>query len=281
MLAFHAHCQMGNQMFIYACARSLAKKRKLAYCLSELTYLKYFELAGTDKFNRLKFLAFKVQNKIPGFNYRFEHLQDNRLDYSVQMADEKSTRLWYYGYFQGERYLFNNREDIKKCFQIKQEYQLPFNDFYTQTFQQKRIIVVQIRLKDYKTFGPEFLDGPDLTLPFSYYRSNIEKLIAEQPDQHYQLVFMSDDMAEVRKEFGNYKQAYFSEQSVIIDFQLLQHAHAAVISPSSYAWWACWLSKVKDPQIIVPAYFLGFRVKQEFPVHMIPGHFIQSEVKLS
>lgn len=281
MLVFHAHCQMGNQMFIYACARSLAKKRNLAYCLSELTYLKYFELAATDKINRLKFVAFKALNKIPGLNYKFEHFQDNRLDYSGQMGNEKSTRVWYYGYFQGEKYLYTNSDDIKRCFQIKQEYQFQFNRFYTQTFQQKRIIVAHIRLKDYKTFGPDFLNGPDLTLPFSYYHSNIEKLIAAQPDQNYQLVFMSDDMAEVKKEFGSYRNAYFSDQGVIIDFQLLQHAHAAVISPSSYAWWACWLSKVNNPQIIVPAYFLGFRVKQEFPVHMIPEHFIQSEVILN
>ncbi len=277
MLVFHAHCQMGNQMFIYACARSLANKRNLSYCLSEISHLKYFKLSPADRYNKVKFLTFKLQNKIPGIKYKFEHLQDNRIDYSKDMVLESSERIWYYGYFQGESYLYNNFEDIKQCFEIKEEYQQAFKLFHKTQFNTKRIIVVQVRLKDYKTFGPDFLKGPDLTLPFSYYHTNIKKLISQQPDSNYQLVFMSDDIEEVKKEFSDYD-AYFSDQNMIIDFQLLQHAHAAVISPSSYAWWACWLSKVANPQIVVPKYFLGFKVNKEFPVNMIPKHFIQSEV---
>jgi hypothetical protein len=277
MLVFHSHCQMGNQMFIYACARSLAKKRKLAYCLSEISHLKYFKLSDTDRYNRLKFLSFKIQNKIPGLQYRFEHFQDNRVDYSKEMELALSQRIWYYGYFQGEAYLYNNIDDIKKCFEIREEYQQEYQSFFTSNFANKRIIVAQIRLKDYKTFGPDFLNGPDLTLPFKYYHTNIKKIIDAQQDDNFQLIFMSDDIAEVKKEFKDYN-AYFSEQNMMIDFQLLQHAHAAVISPSSYAWWACWLSKVDHPYIIVPKYFLGFKVNKEFPVNMIPNHFIQSEV---
>lgn len=277
MLVFHSHCQMGNQMFIYACARSLAKKRNISYCLSELNYLKYFELAEADKRNKFKYFSFKLMNKLPGFSYAFEHLQDNRIDYSDQMRKASSKRIWYYGYFQGEKYLYDNFEDIKKCFTIKAHYQKEFEDFYHGTFNNKRIIIAHIRLKDYKTFGPDFLNGPDLTLPFSYYHRNIKQLIAAQPDDNFKLVFMSDDIEEVKKEFSEYN-AYFSNQSVIIDFQLLQHAHAAVISPSSYAWWACWLSKNPAAKIIVPKYFLGFKVKKEFPVDMIPSKFIQSEV---
>lgn len=279
MLVFHAHCQMGNQMFIYACARSLAKKKHTNYCLSEINYLKYFELGGEDKSNKLKYLWFKFSNKIPGFNYVFEHCQDNRIDYSARMLSFPNKRVWYYGYFQGESYLYHNFDDIKKCFRIKENYYNEFQLFFKETFQNKRILIAHIRLKDYKTFGPDFLNGPDLTLPFSYFHQNIKKMIEGQPDENYQLIFLSDDIAEVKKEFASYK-AYFSNQNMINDFQLLQHAHEAVISPSSFAWWACWLSKVNNAKIIVPKYFLGFKVNKEFPVNMIPKHFIQSEVSI-
>jgi len=268
---------MGNQMFIYACARSLAKVRKLSYCLSELTYLKYFELSESDRFNNLKYIKFKGLNKLIKNKYKFKHLQDNRLDYSEEMRGETHKNVWYYGYFQGKSYLYNNDEDIKKCFIVKEEYQVKFKTFFLKTFQNKRIIIAHIRLKDYKTFGPDFLNGPDLTLPFTFYHQNIKKLIAEQPDKNYQLVFMSDDIGQVKEEFAGYD-AYFSEQNVINDFLLLQHAHAAVISPSSYAWWACWLSKIPNAKIIVPKYFLGFKVNKEFPVNMIPDKFIQAPV---
>jgi hypothetical protein len=278
MLVFHAHCQMGNQMFIYACARSLAKKRNISYCLSEVSHLKYFELAPTDKFNNFKYQRFKLQNKLPGLKYKFEHLQDNRIDYSIQMSVEKSNRVWYYGYFQGEAYQYKNFADIKNCFRIKDIYQQEFNTFLKQNFSNKRLIVVQIRLKDYKTFGPDFLKGPNLTLPFSYYHKNIKRIIAEQTDSNYQLILMSDDMEEVKKEFQAYD-AFFSEQNMIVDFQILQHAQTAIISPSSFAWWACWLSKIPNAKVIVPKYFLGFKVHKEFPVHMIPNHFEQSMVE--
>jgi hypothetical protein len=277
MLVFHAHCQMGNQMFIYACARSLAQKRNLSYCLSEIEHLKYFKLDTSDRLNNLKYLSFKLQNKLPNAKYHFLHLQDNRIDYSSTMENDTNNRIWYYGYFQGESYLYNNFNDIKRCFEIKSKYTQAFKTFYEKNFNNKRLIVVQIRLKDYKTFGPDFLNGPDLTLPFDYYHENIQKIIAVQPDNNYQLIFMSDDMPEVKKRFNTYH-AYYSDQNMIIDFQLLQHADVAIISPSSYAWWACWLSKRPNPLIIVPKYFLGFKVKKEFPVNMIPKHFIQSEV---
>jgi hypothetical protein len=277
MLVFHAHCQMGNQMFIYACARSLAKKKKLNYCLSEINYLKYFELGSEDKINNLKYILFKLLNRIPGFNFTFEHHQDNRIDYSGQMLSNAFKNVWYYGYFQGEHYLYDNFNDIKNCFIIKKNYREQFQVFFKETFQNKRVIAVQIRLKDYKTFGPDFLNGPDLTLPFSYFHENIKMVLAQQPDENYQLVFMSDDIDLVKKEFSGYN-AYFSEQNMINDFQILQHAHVAIISPSSFAWWACWLSKLSDSKIIVPKYFLGFKVQKEFPVHMIPQHFIQAEV---
>jgi hypothetical protein len=193
------------------------------------------------------------------------------------MLSNAFKNVWYYGYFQGEHYLYDNFNDIKNCFIIKKNYREQFQVFFKETFQNKRVIAVQIRLKDYKTFGPDFLNGPDLTLPFSYFHENIKMVLAQQPDENYQLVFMSDDIDLVKKEFSGYN-AYFSEQNMINDFQILQHAHVAIISPSSFAWWACWLSKLSDSKIIVPKYFLGFKVQKEFPVHMIPQHFIQAEV---
>ena len=279
MLVFHSHCQMGNQMFIYACARSLARKKNVGYCLSDLSHLKYFELSESDKKNNRKYFWFKLSNKIPGLKYKFEHMQDNRINYVPQMIDNTGKRVWYYGYFQGEEYFFQNANDLANCFKIKSEYISQFEKFKSSTFNTKRIIAVHIRLKDYKTFGPDFLNGPDLTLPIQYYKENLDKQLAAQKDNNYQIVILSDDIEEVKKEFRAYN-AYFSEQNMITDFQILQHAYVAIISPSSYAWWACWLNKIPNKKIIVPKYFLGFKVKMEFPVNIIPTGFEQSEVNL-
>ena len=83
MIVFRAHCQLGNQMFIYSCAHSLAKFKKRWYCLSNIKDLKYFELNKYDRvFNSLKYFLFRVESKI--FQYKFYHFQDNRKCYSMK-----------------------------------------------------------------------------------------------------------------------------------------------------------------------------------------------------
>lgn len=269
MLVFHSHCQMGNLMFIYACARSLAKKKKQNYCLSSLDGLQAFELAPEDRFNQLKFSWFRLSNKIPGLKYSFYHFQDNREDYHQTMLREQKKNVWYYGYFQGGNYLFDNENDLRNCFTLKPEFRIPFEEKKKQLGFQKEIIAVHVRLRDYKTFGPDYLNGPDMTLPYSYYR----KLLQEnyQPSKQ-QLIFLSDDIESVKKEFLNdYPEAWFSDQSPLTDFQFLMEARTAIISHSSFAWWASMLNPNPQKRILVPEYFLGFKVKKEYPVNMIPS----------
>ncbi len=264
MLVFHSHCQLGNQMFIYACAHSLAKQRNLNYCLSEIDHLKYFNLNVSESYlNTIKFKLFQVFNKIKP--YKFEHFQDNRIDFSSTMLAEKETNIWYYGYFQGENYFYENHSEIRRRFQIKTSYQKKFN-LIVNNFSKKKILAVHIRLRDYKTFGPDYLNGPDMTLPFNYYHQILKTFNIE----NYQLVFTSDDIKTVKKEFQHFDNAYFSENDAIIDFQFIKHAEIAVISHSTFAWWAAWLNDNPNKQICVPEYFLGFKVAKEYPIHIIP-----------
>lgn len=273
MLAFHSHCQLGNQMFIYACAHSLAKRRNLNYCLSDIDHLKYFELNDAEYFiNTLKFKVFQIYNKIKP--YKFEHFQDNRIDFSSRMLAEKEINVWYYGYFQGEKYFYENNPEIRRRFQIKTLYQNKFNLIYRK-FSRKKILAIHIRLRDYKTFGPDYLNGPDMTLPFSYYHELLKNFKIED----YQLVFISDDIEIVKKEFQHFNQAYFSENEAIVDFQFIKNAEIALISHSTFAWWGAWLNENPKKQIYVPEYFLGFKVKKEYPVNMIPSDW--KKVKLN
>ena len=64
MLTFHTHCQLGNQMFIYACAHSLAKEKNENYCISDLSDLKFFHLNKNEKLiNYLKYTWFRISSK--------------------------------------------------------------------------------------------------------------------------------------------------------------------------------------------------------------------------
>jgi len=275
MLVFHSHCQMGNQMFIYACARSLSQKRNIPYCLSEIDKLKFFELSQEDySKNKLKHFRFKLLNKLKLNKFKFEHYQDNRVDYSEKMSTEKHKTIWYYGYFQSEKYFFENQNELKKLFSIKQQYKNEYLKAHAKLNLGDDYISVHIRLKDYKTFGPDYLDGPDLSLPFSYYHN----LLSPFKDSNKKIVIMSDEPQLVKKEFAYLNNVVYSEESSIVDFQIIQNAQVCINANSTFSWWAAWLNERIDKTVFVPNYFLGFKVKKEFPVNIIPKAWCKQDV---
>jgi hypothetical protein len=273
MLAFHSHCQLGNLMFIYACAHSLAKQTNQSYCLSELGDLNYFELSREDyKRNSLKWIGFRIKNVFKKFN--FQHLQDNRLDYSSVLLNENQKDAWYYGYFQGEKYFYDNDENIRSRFKVKSQFIEEFNKIRFLNCGEQPYTIIHIRLKDYKTFGPDYLDGPDLSLPFSYYHD----LIQSEGIKGSKIVFLSDDIDVVKSEFSYVEDAYFSENNMIIDLQFIMNANTCVLSCSTFSWWGAWLNQTPNKLIYVPEYFLGFKVEKEYPVNMIPENWVKTTV---
>ena len=272
MLVFHSHCQLGNQMFIYACAHTLAKERNQNYCISDLSDLFFFRLNKNENLrNNIKYLWFRISSKF--IKYNFFHFQDNRLDYSKKMLHINSKYNWYYGYFQGENYFYNNEIEIKKRFLIKSKYKDSFEKLKNKIIGQTKYAIVHIRLKDFKTFGPDFLNGPDLSLPFKYYYEQIKKI----PTDH-KLIFLSDEIDLVKNEFSHIKNAYFSENSIINDLLFIINADICILSCSTFSWWGAWLNKNPQKIIYVPKYFLGHKVKKEYPTNIIPENWIQIEV---
>ena len=272
MIIFHSHCQLGNQMFIYACAQSLAKEKNENYCLSDLSDLKFFHLNKNEKIiNYLKYTWFRISSKF--LKYKFHHFQDNRIDYSLDLITESSKRNWYYGYFQGENYFYENKLEIKKRFKIKSKYQDIFENLKNKIIGQSKYAIVHIRLKDYKTFGPSYLNGPDLILPMSYYHEMIKKI-----PEDFKIVFLSDDIEKIKNDFNYVNNAYFSKNSVIDDFQFIINANICILSCSTFSWWGAWLNENKELKIYIPKFFLGFKVKKEYPVNIIPPNWNQIEI---
>ena len=85
----------------------------------------------------------------------------------------------------------------KKKFEIKPHYKRKFQKLKTQVIGDSKYAIVHIRLKDFKTFGPDFLGGPDLTLPLNYYHKIIEKI-----PNDYKVIFLSDDIQIIKEDFS-------------------------------------------------------------------------------
>jgi hypothetical protein len=119
------------------------------------------------------------------------------------------------------------------------------------------------------------LGSDNLSLPDEYYINCLKRI----PDyQGYKKIFVSDDVDYIQSAFGHLENAEFVSNSLIIDFQLLLNADILIASNSSFSWWAAYLNRKAHKQVFCPKYWLGFKVKREYPSNIIPVEWTQAEV---
>ena len=86
------------------------------------------------------------------------------------------------------------------------------------------------------------------------------------------MFFLSDDMPFVKTAFPARSNFFFVSNSEIIDFQLIMNADIAIISNSTFAWWAAYICKKKN-HVIAPKNWFGFRIGREHPTGIMTDHF--------
>ena len=258
-------------MFIYAYARSNYEQNKIPYCLSYMGNLSYFKLTPEDRFfNFLKRLYFKffIKNKS---DIIFLNVDDCWEDHTTIKFDYNKNYI-VSGYFQGEMYFKNISNKIPKLFDIKKRYKVEFDKIRKHV--DGTYTAVHIRRGDYSYVkGSERFGGPVLTLPDSYYKKAILKY-----HNNDKIVFISDEINNIKNWFQDIKNSYFKSNSEIIDFQIILNSKTCIISNSTFSWWAAWLNQNPNKIIVAPEYFLGFKIKKEFPLNIIPLNWIKQEV---
>ena len=123
---------------------------------------------------------------------------------------------------------------------------------------------MHIRRTDYLNYGKR-----DISLPIEYFQSQLNSI---KDLASYKVFFVSDDIEFVKKAFSEQSNYIFSSNDEITDFQLILNADIAIISNSSFAWWACFLSKKKN-KVIAPKNWMGFRIGAEHPKGVMTKRF--------
>src|SRR5690554_4590753 len=162
--------RLGNQMFQYAFAYSTAKKNNTNYYLIESEFhfrysLHYFKVRRFEK------LLVKLATS---WYFRFNKKDEckeydkNKTIYYDEIPIENN--VVYNGFFQTDLFFREEKNRIKKIFEVKDHYKKKFLEKYNILLHgSKSIIVIHYRGGDYKNWG-----GINYTLPSIYYKKSLQ-----------------------------------------------------------------------------------------------------------
>jgi len=263
MIGIQLQGQLGNQLFQIAFIRHVSKTLRECYVI--LDDKSYGCIA--EKYFRLQFFEKRYPRKIlkkffllsPRKTLEFNNWQEPGI-----VLHSLKPGVIYKGFFQSDK--FFSPYFKKKPFKIKKKYQKEFFQKYGELFKNFKVVVVHIRLKDYLDIGNENLGGKGLNLPISFYQNAVEYF---KKEDNTKFLVISDDIDFVKQNLKLDLPFSLEINNPVIDFQLMVNADRLIISNSSYSWWGAFLNTKKDLKVIAPQFWLGFKVRKNYPVSII------------
>jgi hypothetical protein len=253
--------RLGNQIFQFHFFQYIKATNKGKFIFMpnprHSTIYKYFDLG---KYNYQGSLWYAAMGKLLYKLVKFKeiYIQNTEVPKPLQVAD----RTFYHGFHQTDFYLKNTPDPVK--ISIKKQYVDHFEKQYGEIFSKEKTIVVHIRRTDYLKYGKR-----DISLPIEYFKQRLDAI--ENKDD-YRIIFCSDDMPFVKENFPAKPNYLFSDNDEITDFQVLMNADIAIISNSTFAWWAAYLSPKKN-RVIAPKNWMAFHIGKEHPKGVMTSKF--------
>jgi hypothetical protein len=149
------------------------------------------------------------------------------------------------GYFQSEKYFSNCREEIKSCFQFRENIINEANEkFGWINFDDS--VSVHVRRGDY-------INSPNHhpTQDVSYYRDSFSFY------KGLRKIIFSDDPAWCEENLSGMDNCYIvNEDNPYVTLYLMTQFKNHIISNSSFSWWGAWLSS-DSPSVVSPKKWFG------------------------
>lgn len=260
---------LGNNMFQFAYGYTTSKKLRTDFIYDTSLLTKYFELSTYN---------YRLHRYIRYFKYLFSLkfgtyiTLDLNLDVEPIIIKEKArNNAIIYGYFQSESYFHDQFKQVKKHFRIKKQFTNSFFKKYKVELQ-KPCVCIAIRMTDYLTWKIEEIDYQTPELSIKYFKKIIDSI-----DLNGKTVFVTSDDIDIVKEKIQLKEAIYIDNE-IDSLLALMHSQINVISNSSFHWWGSWLNEIPHKIVYAPKYWLGHKVKREYPKEVIPPNWIQIQV---
>ena len=288
MITVHIMGNIGNQLFIYAMARSiqLEKKQQLTFDLSGLKRNYYkanykldcfaipteinYDLRQLGLFSRCFYKLSSSIYHLQHFYYRKKNgytstpeslcrrwykrgcIYNTRRSYLDEPFPDKKN-LYVYGYFQSEKY-FKKYEDI-----IRQELKVitPISSYSASMIEQMascNSVAVSIRAS-VAPENPKVKDNLELGfIDKDYYYRGMEE-IAKHVENPVFYIF-ADNLDIVKAEYDfPYPVVYVTPEDSADGIRLMYNCKHFVIANSTFSWWGAYLSSNPDKKVVVPAVF--------------------------
>ena len=245
---------LGNQMFQYAIAKSIAIKNSDEFKLDISFYskqtLRKYELdlfTIEENLDSGESLLSKVKRKlgfILGDYYREK--ETTIFDKKVFDYDEN---IILDGYWQNENYFKEIRDDIIKDFTPKIDISNEAKKHLKQICSSNSISI-HLRRGDY--IHNSHINNVHGTCDLDYYMKAI-KYINKNTENIKYFIF-SDDIVWCKENFDFLENKVFIDdtKSGIDDLELMKHCKHNIIANSSFSWWGAWLNENDNKIVVAP-----------------------------
>ena len=258
---------IGNQMFQYAIARSIANTNQTDFKMDvsgfESYTLRQYELghfniiehfATTEEIQRYKE---KKSFCAAFFGKLLHNSQDYRYYKEKKVCNydpgvfKLNRNVYLDGYWQTEKYFKGIEHIIKNDFTVKTEPDEKNRDLLNQ-IKNCNAVAVHIRRGDYVT-NPQ-TESFHGTCSLNYYRRCVEIIAKKIINPHF-FVFSDDPkwaIENIKMDFPITYSSHNGPNKGYEDLRLMSHCNHFIIANSSFSWWGAWLSNNPDKIICAP-----------------------------
>jgi hypothetical protein len=260
---------LGNQLFQYAAAKSLARRNDTEVVLD----IGCFETYKLHKFSlqhfnvRKTFASSRVQKLVRKDHepYTFSERLFNRLlplkidlyeepyfQYNPDFLKLKRKEICLVGYFQSEKYFKDIESEIRKDFKV-------ITPLSPKTAAMKKLmdtcdaVSLHVRRADYVT--NDHTNSVHGTCDGNYYNKAVDYIKSKETTPVF-FVF-SDDIAWAKENIVTGAKTHFVDfndaDTNYQDLYLMSNCKHNIIANSSFSWWGAWLNGNKNKIVIAPS----------------------------
>ncbi len=175
---------------------------------------------------------------------------------------DQPSGTWLDGWFQSERYFAGNGDLVRQWFQPRPAHVRKLRELMSEwPATPSEMVAVHVRRGDYALIRDSVSDNESgWLLPMTYYDDAMQQVPADAP-----LAGFSDDPDWAAQAFADRRPWVSRNNSSVIDMMLIAQCRWNVIANSSFSWWAAWLNANPDKVVIAPRYHLGWKIGRWVP----------------